>query len=32
MRAAIDSLEPEPGVRMELESYFDIAAEAMRNM
>jgi hemoglobin len=31
MRAAIDSLEPEPGVRMELESYFDIAAEAMRN-
>jgi hemoglobin len=31
MRGAIDSLEPEPGVRMELESYFDIAAEAMRN-
>jgi hemoglobin len=32
MRAAVDSLEPEPGVRMELESYFDIAAEAMRNV
>jgi len=31
MRAAVDSLGPEPGVRMELESYFDIAAEAMRN-
>jgi hemoglobin len=32
MRAAVDSLDPEPGVRMELESYFDITAEAMRNV
>ena len=31
MRAAVDSLDPEPAVRLELESYFDIAAEAMRN-
>jgi hemoglobin len=32
MRSAIDAQEPEPGVRLELESYFDIAAEAMRNV
>jgi len=32
MRGAIDALAPEPAVRLELESYFDIAAEAMRNV
>jgi hemoglobin len=31
MRAAIDRLAPEPAVRAELERYFDMAAEAMRN-
>jgi hemoglobin len=31
MRAAVDSMDPSPAVRMALESYFDIAAEAMRN-
>jgi hemoglobin len=31
MRAAIDSLAPDPTVRAELERYFDMAAEAMRN-
>ena len=31
MRAAIDALEPEPDVRQALESYFEMAAESMRN-
>jgi hemoglobin len=31
MRAAIDRLAPEPAVRAELERYFEMAAEAMRN-
>ena len=31
MRAAIDDTVPEADVRAELERYFDIAAEAMRN-
>jgi hemoglobin len=31
MRAAIDRMAPAPTVRAELERYFDMAAEAMRN-
>lgn len=31
MRAALDRVDPEPDVRSELERYFDMAAEAMRN-
>ena len=31
MRAAIERLAPPPPVRAELERYFDMAAEAMRN-
>lgn len=31
MRAALDALTPSPDVRAELERYFDMAAEAMRN-
>jgi hemoglobin len=31
MRAAIDEVAPEADVRAELERYFDMAAEAMRN-
>jgi hemoglobin len=31
MRAAIERLAPPPDVRAELERYFDMAAEAMRN-
>jgi hemoglobin len=31
MRAAIDSLSPEPEVRAKLEEYFGFAAESMRN-
>jgi hemoglobin len=31
MRAAIDETAPEADVRAELERYFDMAAEAMRN-
>jgi hemoglobin len=31
MRVAIDRLAPDPAVRAELERYFDMAAEAMRN-
>lgn len=31
MRAAVDDLDPPPAVRFQLESYFDMAADAMRN-
>lgn len=31
MRAALDALDPPPAVRFQLESYFDMAADAMRN-
>jgi hemoglobin len=31
MRAAVDAAAPEPGEREELLTYFDMAAEAMRN-
>jgi len=31
MRAAIDAVVPEPAVREALESYFEMAAESMRN-
>jgi hemoglobin len=31
MRAALDETAPAPNVRAELERYFDMAAEAMRN-
>jgi hemoglobin len=31
MRAAVDSLDPEPEVRAALLGYFDMAAESMRN-
>jgi Truncated hemoglobins len=31
MRAAIDAVDPEPEVREALESYFEMAAESMRN-
>lgn len=31
MRAALDAAAPAPDVRAELERYFDMAAEAMRN-
>jgi hemoglobin len=31
MRAAIDVVDPEPDVRQALESYFEMAAESMRN-
>jgi hemoglobin len=31
MRAAIDSVDPEPDVREALDAYFEMAAESMRN-
>jgi hemoglobin len=31
MRAALDDADPSPALRLRFESYFDMAAEAMRN-